>query len=75
MQDVFSDMASKWSSAIVTRPEVRSFTGGLMKGSYLANLDAKGEGPPRVRIGQKWAYNVQDFVDWLRQRSQAGGKQ
>ena len=71
MQDIFQDMAARWPSAIVTRPEVHKFTGGLMRGSYLANLDSKGEGPPRERIGQKWAYPVRPFVAWLRDRAQA----
>jgi hypothetical protein len=74
MQDVFSDMAAKCPSAIIARSEIHAFTGGLIKGSYVANLDAKGEGPPKVRMNQKWAYPVADFVNWLRHRSQAGGK-
>ena len=71
MRDTFDDMAARWPSAVVTRPEVHKFTGGLMRGSYLANLDSKGEGPPRERIGQKWAYPVKAFTVWLRERAQA----
>ena len=69
MKDTFEEMANRWPSAVVTRPEVHRFTGGIMRGSYLANLDGKGEGPPRERVGQKWAYPVKDFVAWLRERS------
>jgi len=68
-KDVFDEMADKWPSAIVTRPEVVRFTGGLMRGSFLANLDSRGEGPPRQRIGRKWGYPVREFAEWLRVRS------
>jgi len=71
MRDTFEEMAARWPSAIVTRPEVHTFTGGLMRGSYLANLDSKGEGPPRERVKQKWIYPVRPFVEWLRLRAQA----
>ena len=74
--DIFAAMSAKWPSAIVTRPEVERFTGGLIRGSYLANLDAAGIGPPKIKIGrQKWAYPVTEFADWLRTRSTMEEKQ
>ncbi len=76
MQDVFEQMEEKWPSAIVSRSEIKAFTGGVISGSYLANLDAAGEGPPRVKVGrQKWGYPVKSLVVWLRDRSQFIGKQ
>jgi hypothetical protein len=72
-KDVFDEMAEKWPSAVVARSEVYSFSGGLIRGSYLANLDSRGEGPPRQRVGQKWIYPTRPFAGWLRARS-AGGK-
>ncbi|WP_031386515.1 hypothetical protein [Desulfonatronum thiodismutans] len=73
--DVFSDLANRWPSAVVARSQIEAFTGGAIKGSYMANLDAAGEGPPREKIGrQKWVYPVRPLVDWLRHRSQASGK-
>jgi hypothetical protein len=68
--DIFAAMAAKWPSAIVTRPQIETFTGGLIRGSYVANLDAAGDGPPKIKIGrQKWAYPVHEFAEWLRTRS------
>lgn len=65
----FSGMADRWPSTMVAREKVEDFTGGIMNRRYLANLDAKGEGPPRVRIGRKIAYPVIDFVAWLEARA------
>lgn len=70
MDDVFAAMAAKWPSAIVTRPQVEAFSGGLIRGSYLAHLDAEGVGPPRIRIGSRWAYPVDDLAAWLRSRAE-----
>ncbi|GAB6057277.1 hypothetical protein [Desulfonatronum parangueonense] len=69
MDDIFCAMERKWPSAVVTRKEVFTFTGGLLRGSYLANLDAQKKGPPRLRIQQKWVYPVKELAEWLRQRS------
>lgn len=69
MNDVYEDMVKKWHSAVVTRSEIYNFTGGLMRGAYLANLDSRGEGPPRQRVGQKWIYPTRGFADWLRKRT------
>jgi len=70
-KDVYDEMVDKWPSAVVTRPEIVRFTGGLMKGSYVANLDSRNEGPPRQRSGQKWIYPTKPFAAWLRGRSAA----
>ena len=43
-KDVFQKMAERWPSAIVARTEIEKFSGGLMTGKYLANLDSQGVG-------------------------------
>lgn len=65
-------LKNKWPSAVVARSQVHTFTGGLYKGTTIANLDSVGEGPPeRVRIGRTVAYPIDSFVAWLEQRAAA----
>ena len=64
-----SAFAKKWPSAFVARTEISRFSGGVITDHYLANLDAQGAGPPRVKIGRKVAYPVDSLIEWLEQRS------
>ncbi len=63
-------MKDKWPSAIVARGRVSEFTGGLIEGHTLANLDAQGTGPKeRVLMGRrKVAYPVDALCAWLNER-------
>ncbi len=71
MKIIFQTMADKWPSAIVARTEVERFSGGMIKGKYIANLDSTGQGPAgRIRCGRKVAYPVNEFVKWLESRSE-----
>lgn len=73
MNDLFSQMATRWPSPIVARREIRMFTGGAISPKHLANLDSQKNGPPeRIVIGGHVCYPVNSFVEWLRAR--AGGK-
>ena len=65
----FSELAKKWPSAIVARNEIKRFSGGLLTPRYLSNLDSRGEGPRRFRVGRKVCYYVQDVVEWLESRT------
>jgi hypothetical protein len=65
-----SHLADKWTSTVVARGEVGNFSGGMVRPKYLANLDSKGEGPERIRIGRKIGYPVKSFVAWLEGRAQ-----
>lgn len=66
-----SEMAQKWPSAIVSRDEVGTFTGGAMRSKTLANLDSKGEGPEGAfRVGRKIVYPVKNFVAWFERRAE-----
>jgi len=72
MENIFQEMASKWPSAIVSRTEVKNFTGGIITEKYLANLDCMGKGPAdRFRAGRKIFYPVASFIEWLESRSAA----
>ena len=67
---IFSLMAERWPSPIVSRTEIKQFTGGCITEKYLANLDSLGKGPTgRFRLGRKVCYPVADFVAWLESRS------
>jgi len=62
-------LKNKWPSAIVARSQVQAFTGGLIKGTTVANLDSNDEGPPEVvRIGRAVGYPVDSFITWLEHR-------
>jgi len=67
----FRELAERWPSAIVARHEVERFTGGLISGRSMANLDCLGEGPPRSKMGRKVFYRVEDLVRWLQARAEA----
>ena len=63
-------LAEKWPSAYVARHEVKAFTGGIISGGYLANLDSQGLGPQgRIKVGGKTAYPVDSFIMWLEARA------
>ncbi|NQT55745.1 MAG: hypothetical protein HQ551_05920 [Desulfobacteraceae bacterium] len=68
-KDIFQEMANKWPSAVVARTEMEKFSGGIMSGKYLANLDSQGAGPERITCGRKVAYPIDSLVAWLRDRS------
>jgi hypothetical protein len=61
-------MADNWPSEVVARTKIEEFTGGLITGKTMANLDSQGEGPPRVKCSRKTGYPKNPLCDWLRQR-------
>ena len=69
--DIFDEMADKWPSEVIERGRTEEFTGGMITGRTMANLDSKGEGPEvRIKYGKKKvAYPVIPFVRWMRNRS------
>ena len=64
-----SILSKEWKSPYIAREKVEGFTGGIVNPRYLANLDSKGEGPPRIRVGRKVAYLVKPFIEWLEERA------
>lgn len=64
-----SEMKKKWPSAIVSREEIRNFTGGAVSEKYMANLDGQQKGPEgRFKIGRKVAYPIDSLLRWLEAR-------
>jgi hypothetical protein len=67
----FQEMAAKWPSAIVSRTEIRNFTGGVLTERTIANLDSKGEGiEGRFRIGRKIVYPIDSIIRFLENRAE-----
>ena len=74
--DVFDQMAEQWSSPLVAAPEVKRFSGGILSGKTLQNLSSLGQPVPEsLKVGNKRAYVAVSLADWLRDRSEKGGKQ
>lgn len=71
MADVFDRMVEKWPSEIVANSEVKAFSGGVITGKTLSNLQAAGaEGvPPAIRIGKKVAREAVLIAGFLRARA------
>jgi len=70
MNQAIRAMIDRWPSSLVARAEVKKFSGGLISGKYLANLDSAGEGPPGAfRVGGKVAYPAERLAEWLEGRA------
>lgn len=72
----FDEWAENWPSHYVTRNQITTFTEGFMSRQTMANLDSRGEGPRRFKMGKKVVYRVDDFIEWLEARGEylGGGK-
>ena len=64
-----SDLTDKLPP-IISRDRVEKYLGGVITAKNLANLDSLGEGPPRMRIGRKIAYQTDSLLAWLNSRSE-----
>ena len=62
-------LAKKWPSTIVARKKVEEFSGGILSGKTLANLDSLGRGPRKIHVGRQVCYPVDDLVAWMEERS------
>lgn len=62
-------LIESWPSPIVARAEVGRFSGGLLHPRTMANLDAKGEGPGKIVIGGKVAYDRDALARWIESRA------
>ena len=61
---------SKKLPPIISRDRIEKHLGGVISAKRLANLDSLGEGPPRIRIGRKIAYQTDLLLEWLTNRSE-----
>lgn len=53
---------------IFPRKDIERLLGNCISRGHLANLDWKGEGPPRIQIGRHVGYLRGPFVEWLKER-------
>ena len=67
-REYLQSLKDKWPSAFVVRSEIDRFSGGLLHGRTLANLDCEGKGPKRIRLGRKIGYQIDDLITWMTER-------
>lgn len=57
-------------SGYLPRSKARQLLNGIITPGTLANYDSKGQGPPgAIRINGKISYPIQEFCEWLQQRT------
>ena len=54
---------------IIPRNKVGIYLGDIYSTGYLENLDSRGEGPRRIRIGRRAGYLREDLIAWLEERA------
>ena len=64
-------LIESWPSPIVARSQVGVFSGGVLTAGTMANLDALRQGPGKIVIGGKVAYDRDALAAWLQSRMQA----
>jgi hypothetical protein len=71
LNEMFDRMVANWPSEIVARAKVEEFTGGLLTGKTVANIEADKTkvGPEKIRIGRRAGYPKAKFVEWLKTRT------
>jgi hypothetical protein len=70
-EQFFTSLASSLP-AVFTRETASKCMGGILSAKTLTNLDVAGNGPSvRVRIGNKVAYERDNFILWLRNKFSA----
>ena len=69
IEQALKRMSENWPSEFIARGKIEDFTGGMMTGKSVANLESKGEGPDgSIKCGGKAGYIKGPFIDWLRPR-------
>ena len=70
---VLERLKETWPSTVVVRSEVKRFSGGILSGRTMANLDSQGAGPPgRFKLGRKTVYPVDELITWMQSRVEPG---
>lgn len=52
----------------IPRHSIGDYLPGVISSGHLANLDSRGCGPKRIRIGAKIVYAREDLLEWLADR-------
>lgn len=69
--DSIMSIFAKDMPEIVLRKDIRKHTGGWLAPGTLSNLDARHEGPPKVRLGKYVGYPREELLKWLKNRMQS----
>ena len=73
VKGVFMTLSEKliasWPAPLVARAQVGAFSGGLLHPRTLANLDALKQGPGKIVIGGKVAYDRDALARWIESRA------
>ena len=65
-------LSDKWPSSIVSRTELKQFSGGALNARTVANLDSQGVGiEGGIRIGRKICYPVSSVIRFMEARTEA----
>ncbi|GAB1411206.1 hypothetical protein MASR1M90_23600 [Desulfovibrionales bacterium] len=68
-------LIQSWPAPLVARAEVGRFSGGLLHPRTMANLDALGEGPGKIVVGRRVAYDRDQLATWIESRATGQGVQ
>ena len=68
-------LIESWPAPLVARAEVGRFSGGLLHPRTMANLDSLGEGPGKITIGRRVAYDRDQLATWIESRATGQGVQ
>ena len=66
-------LIASWPSPIVARTKVKEFSGGVLHPRTMANLDAQGEGPGKIVIAGRVAYDRDGLARWIESRARVQG--
>ncbi|NCC85379.1 MAG: hypothetical protein EOM03_14800 [Clostridia bacterium] len=69
MKSLSEKLIASWPAPIVARSEVGKFSGGTLHSRTMANLDALKQGPGKITIGGKVAYDRDALARWIEARS------
>lgn len=67
MADIYEKMVEAWKAPVVARSDVRLFSGGVISGKTLANLQSKGIGPESLRFRNRTCYETSKLAAWMRE--------
>lgn len=64
--ELVEKLKKSWPSPLVARSRVEQFSGGILTQRTMANKDARGEGPAKIRFGTKQvAYDRDELITWM----------
>ena len=50
---------------VVSYARAAELTGGILARKSLYNICSRGEGPPRIKVGQKVGFVTEEFARWF----------